>query len=490
MAGSKSNTNIPLNEPELAQAALDAASAATRRPRPFHKFNIPPGGEVRVNGKRLSSGETPPAAASTEDDPFARPTKFFKAEKIVDAPHSIPFVPTPATLSQTLTEQINTIATSTDAVLPPVPAAAVQLPDPTNLPARSIYPSLTPRFTPDVPFPTSLNPHSSRQLSAFLGLPITPTGTGQPSSTSNPSQTNVFQSALATSLQLDPQRDDPPCLPPPLQRHLSSNSNQSNLGHDFMRQSSSEDAILPPPWSVNDIEGGIPLISCRSDSSQAALVAEMTQTQAMETENLHLDVRNDQPADRPLGEMPTSQPSSFSSGRRKMNLTLPIGGPNHDNVITPSGLNSLETPSSGEDNTPFPTAVLNRLPSTISPTGSSGNGQWTSWMNGILQSDRDPTEQDEQQSSVPSDDVVTSTCPPSIPTASFTPFLNDMIYTPRDGATQFSLPSPTNAGLLPLTTRGMGFDTLLRAPPTAMSSGADDQAQSTGGTENSKRPFS
>lgn len=484
LAGSKSNTNIPLNEPALAQAALDAASAATRRPRPFHKFNAPPGGEVRVNGKRLSSGETPPANAAEANNTFARPAKFVKREATADAQPLASFVaPPPVTLHQPGLS-----------VPPPV-----QLPDPTSITSRALHPSLTPRFIPDVPFPSSVTPHTaSRQLSAFLGLPITPHAAGQPTIPPYPSNSNGFPATIVSCVPTDLPRDDPPSLPPPLNRHLSSISNQSNLGADFMRQSSSDDGILPPPWTVNDVEGGsIPLISCRSDSSQAALVAEMTQVQASGAENLQMDARNAETGDRPPGEPLSSRLSSTSSGKRKLTLSLPIGGPG-DDVVTPSGLNCLETPSSGEDNTPYASTVLQRLPSTISPTGSSANAQWTSWMNGILQSDKDPTEQDDQQSNIASDDAPASSGPPSITPSSLTPFLNDMIYTPRtasngvypSSSSQYSLPSPTNAGLLPLSTRGMGFDTLLSAPPTARASGVDDQTQSTTGTENSKRPFS
>lgn len=53
--------NLPVEEPELCQAALEAATSASKRPRPHHKFDATPHGEVmKVNGKRLSSGETAP----------------------------------------------------------------------------------------------------------------------------------------------------------------------------------------------------------------------------------------------------------------------------------------------------------------------------------------------------------------------------------------------------------------------------------------------
>lgn len=53
--------NLPVEEPELCQAAMEAAASASKRPRPHHKFEATQHGEVmRVNGKRLSSGETAP----------------------------------------------------------------------------------------------------------------------------------------------------------------------------------------------------------------------------------------------------------------------------------------------------------------------------------------------------------------------------------------------------------------------------------------------
>lgn len=53
--------NLPVEEPELCQAALEAAASASKRPRTHHKFEANQQGEVmRVNGKRLSSGETAP----------------------------------------------------------------------------------------------------------------------------------------------------------------------------------------------------------------------------------------------------------------------------------------------------------------------------------------------------------------------------------------------------------------------------------------------
>lgn len=57
------NINIPLDQPALSQAAMSAATVASSRPRPYHKFDSSVKVEVvRVNGKRLSSGETAPVA--------------------------------------------------------------------------------------------------------------------------------------------------------------------------------------------------------------------------------------------------------------------------------------------------------------------------------------------------------------------------------------------------------------------------------------------
>ena len=61
MQAAKGHTNIPLNEPQLAQAANDAAAAAARRPRPFYKFEQQPGEPqpaVYANDRKLSAGES------------------------------------------------------------------------------------------------------------------------------------------------------------------------------------------------------------------------------------------------------------------------------------------------------------------------------------------------------------------------------------------------------------------------------------------------
>ena len=61
MQAAKGQTNVPLNEPQLAQAANDAAAAAARRPRPFYKFEQKPGEPqptVYANNRRLSCGES------------------------------------------------------------------------------------------------------------------------------------------------------------------------------------------------------------------------------------------------------------------------------------------------------------------------------------------------------------------------------------------------------------------------------------------------
>ena len=76
MQAAKGQTNIPLNEPQLAQAANDAAAAAARRPRPFYQFEQKPGEPqpvVYANDRRLSAGESagdlfvPPTQTGQED---------------------------------------------------------------------------------------------------------------------------------------------------------------------------------------------------------------------------------------------------------------------------------------------------------------------------------------------------------------------------------------------------------------------------------------
>lgn len=164
------------------------------------------------------------------------------------------------------------------------------------------------------------------------------------------------------------------------------------------------------------------------------------------------------PVNEPCGAVERSYPVSFENDliggagndpkvhhRNKPNMTIGMANANRDELsssATPSGLNSLATPSSGEDNG-LPAGSINnqRLNTTISPTGQCS---WPSW-NTLVNTDRD-------LGHVP-----------------ITPFLNmDAVGSASDLAgTGYALPSPTNAGLLPLTSRGFGLDTLLSTRSSA-----------------------
>lgn len=68
------NINIPSDNVKLSKVALRAANTAAYRPRPYHKFEPSSRVEVvRVNGKRLSSGETAPVAVLGKRDAFSNP---------------------------------------------------------------------------------------------------------------------------------------------------------------------------------------------------------------------------------------------------------------------------------------------------------------------------------------------------------------------------------------------------------------------------------
>lgn len=56
LQAAKGYSNIPVNEPNVANAARNAALAASRRPRPTYKFQEP---DDKPHGRKLSSGETP-----------------------------------------------------------------------------------------------------------------------------------------------------------------------------------------------------------------------------------------------------------------------------------------------------------------------------------------------------------------------------------------------------------------------------------------------
>lgn len=215
LQGSKTNVNIPLNESNVAQAAINAAAAATRRPRPFHKFEASnnqntatQSGPMQVSGRKLSSGETPPPFSFSAPMPQAvvrpnpihtrpdeqdeRPMKIARTNSVptgqpAGAPNhgvhlmrlpapgmSLPSGLTPlgmAPHTPHLPHPPNAPFTSIGVLQPP----PVQLPDPGTY--RSGYSHFTPRFTPIISMPTALTPHTaSQQISAFLGLPETPAG--------------------------------------------------------------------------------------------------------------------------------------------------------------------------------------------------------------------------------------------------------------------------------------------------------------------------
>lgn len=276
-------------------------------------------------------------------------------------------------------------------------------------PSMSIAPALPselsapPLFTPST---------AGRHLSAVLGLPT-------------PSAING-QSAQFPFIQQEKEPDHNAAstmLPPPYSGRTSTtpkHETQFLCTETRSVQPKNEFAPLANPREILAPAGGS-AVSHSTENAEVALQASVVSSEGQ----LHSD-----------GQL--KEPSQRAVPRPRPNLTVAIPNPNREDFAsgTPSGLHSMSSPSSGNES--FRGLMSARLPG-MTPTGL---GAWAPW-NQLTPSDRD-----------------------SIPVP-LTPFLNYNLDGLGDSAQlgfgnghQFSLPSPTNAGLLPLTPRVIGYDPL------------------------------
>lgn len=314
--------------------------------------------------------------------------------------------------------------------------------------------AFTPRFTAEVSVPPIFTPSSAgRHLSAILGL-TTPTNAATPGSklpfASPPITTDLpgFNVPLSTPRVVEPERmvnadtegsriELQQLSQPKLDSGLRTNQThyvnpqlgagqEANRGH--FKHSDSPTSYTGDSATVKNMNGQAPK-----------------------------DVANEAKSDSgPVFVSSASNEKAVtkSGSRIKPNLKVAIPNSNRDDLtaVTPSGLVSTSFPTNGSDLLPGlgPTLGSSRLPS-ISPTGQ---GIWSSGWHPFGSGDRE------------------------LLPMPLTPFLNDNFDSFRDGhdptfgaGHSFSLPSPTNAGLIPLTPRYLGFDPLVSArgdPSSAM----------------------
>lgn len=393
LAASKGSSNIPVNEPKLAQAAMDAAAAAMRRPRPIHKFknsDSQPVAEQYYNGRKLSSGESPGNLTLPLDTP----------REVVSGA-----LPQPSL--------ITALTNSNPLHLPSTPISTI--PQAQNLELLSGKPpfmAFTPRFSAEISVPPLFTPNTAgRHLSAALGLPTPSAGNGLIARLPfSQHEKESEHTAIGTLLP-----------PPHSTRPLSTPRRDSQLLRPETVQLPSKDQnSYAPKHGLTTPKG--------SSALSKGIVKD--------DETLHESTIT---SDGPVNSGDQRQELSERSGHRaRPNLTVAIPNPNREDHAsgTPSGLHSLSSPSSGNES--FRGLMSARLPG-MTPTGQATWGPW----NHLVSGERD-----------------------TIPVP-LTPFLNYNLDGIGDGSNMgfggghhFSLPSPTNAGLIPLTPRMFGFDPL------------------------------
>lgn len=492
---------------------MNAATAAARRPRPFHKFKNCENGvdeDVYYNGRKLSSGESPGNLSVPQENASHVPAmrQLLPATAIAASPEarmtlqSLPrcsaadgFVPmqvhssmlggTPLFVQTINPEQpptdqqlsvlnqypVQTYAQGTvvehnalqaqnrrqqeesnhrnpqgQPQLSPSATDATQTGEvdiPSSKPSSTVF---TPRFTAEVPVPPLFTPNAAgRHLSTILGL-TTPTAMATPgskvpfaaqSTTTERTGANIPQSI---SRAVEPQRmvnkdDRGSELGLRTRKHMNSDS-----------ESQIREAQFADPQLINGQEDenvdSKPINSPMSYTRNSELAKSTSEAVPKNASN---EAKSD-PCVVP-GSSNSNEKTTVRGGtRKKPDLRVAIPNSNRDDLtaVTSSGLFSATIPTNGSDFLPGlgPTLGSSRLPS-MSPTGY---GIWSSGWHPLGSGDRD-----------------------AFPVP-LTPFLNENLDSFRDGHDSefgaghpFSLPSPTNAGLIPLTPRFLGFDPLISA---------------------------
>lgn len=390
LAASKGNSNIPVREPKLAQAAMEASAAAARRPRPTHKFknsDTPPGAEQYYNGRKLSSGESPGNLACPTDTPREVPVGPVLEPSLSSARvhmDSFRMHQTPASATQ---------HTQHHHIVPGRP------PPVSMAPALSTELSGPPLFTPST---------AGRHLSAALGLPT-------PSAVSGHSTRFPF-------LNQDKEGEHGIAAPTFPTSHLAEHLSNPRGENQYARL---ETTNALPQIDVANQEFGATVGGSAMSHSKGKAEAVLQESAVSSDGHANSGSQSKGPPHR-------------SVARHRPNLKVAIPNPNREDFASsaPSGIHSMSSPLSGNES--FRGLMSARLPG-MTPTSLGGWGPW----NPLTPADRDP---------VP------------VP---LTPFLNYNLDGSGDGAQfgfggthHFSLPSPTNAGLLPLTPRIIGFDPL------------------------------
>lgn len=369
---------------------MEAAAVAVKRPRPTYKFSTE--GNYTQNdtsGRKLSSGESPAGPYHALPSPDMAEIQPNKRQKML-APNS-------------------SGAMESGAVHP------IQLLNPTL--GRPSFISFEPRFSAAIPVP-ALTPHSaSRQLSDALGLEPTPrSARPMPMPVVDTSQGLSTYAALQAAEQCPTSLNMPSSAKPPQQPFQP-------MYRPMPLPSATTTAIAPKPFPHPHTIG-----TFRQEKSQSGS-PDVDRT-------FSLGVL---PLEPPLEPAEYMRSHDTRPARQKPNLRVKITSPNRDDIVagTPSGINSLTTPSSGDDNL-LGNINIPRLTTGISPANSG----WPPWNSLGTERDGGPV--------------------------ALSPFLHmDSLSGPHDiGGTAIALPSPTDAGLIPITPRGFGLESLLssRAP--------------------------
>lgn len=359
------------------------------------------------------------------------------------------------------------------------------------------------------------------------------------------------------------------------------------------RPAMADDSTLPPPWTMNDAEAPpAALLACRSESSHG-IVAGMTglvdseaeggdykvesvvtgkertamlRSEAVAVSRMHGEALNATEGEvavpavipipsgdskcEPVEVIPAQNlnMSESPNGQKSLNMVEPLPSISRDDILkdeildtTPSGLHSMVTPNSGDENMAFPATIsLSRLPSNISGTGSmTGGPPWTSWVNQIFplvpnsnskggeqlevtkakeqaRSSMDGAVSDATDNEAVSVQIATTpagatanardsmveplaTCIDAMDTTgpeALPSFMETDLALSRAGSNDSSsgvapliMRTLSNMQLQSLTSRGMSFETLLSAPPTVRSADGDEIMTTTEVAADEKKPL-
>ena len=437
MQAAKGQTNIPLNEPQLAQAANDAAAAAARRPRPFYKFDQKPGEPqpaVYANDRKLSTGEcagdlfVPPTQTGQEDLAQQQATEHLLGQDGA-GPSSVRVPPlnlVPGTQQPAVNPLLNQVSPAATNGMEQLIGDGLPYPN-----QAGVIPTLTPGSVTQQQLRAALGFQTHLPLDQVPGMTVpvavynnqmTPsnipevqTGTPLASPTSNVPESNPEQTSVAM--------------------HSHAGGAGPSFATGSIQEAGAETVNTPVSAAINAATGVVATEPGSVDEIEPAAIPQQVIdpafNQALAAQHFFYQTS---PTALP-GTMatPSSHPAVFQIPREGY-----LTG-------TPSGLNSSATPSSAEENLlqqGYPRVNFGGTNTSI----QGQNRQWrrTANSNGI-----------------------------SLSLAPLTPFSNFDLFTSAGemgnypATAQYALPSPSNAGLLPITPRGLGFESMLSARPSS-----------------------